>query len=228
MNAEFLSNPVFGVSLTVMLYGCALWLKQKTGWVHPLLATSIALIGVLLLFDIPYDDYNAGGSVITFFLGPATVALAVPLYKQALRFRKQLLPVAAGALIGSLCGLVFNGLVMLWTGASHSLLLTSLPKSATSPVAIEVARMIGGRPELAAVLTVLTGLFGSVVGPRVLRLAGFRQDAAIGAGVGTASHGIGTARLFADSERQGGISGFAMALTAITTSALALPVSWLF
>ncbi|MNG13508.1 Inner membrane protein YohK [compost metagenome] len=88
--------------------------------------------------------------------------------------------------------------------------------------------MIGGRPELAAVLTVLTGLFGSVVGPQVLRLAGFRQDAAIGAGVGTASHGIGTARLLADSERQGGISGFAMALTAIATSALALPVSWLF
>ncbi|GFN31944.1 LrgB family protein [Paenibacillus xylaniclasticus] len=227
MNTEFLNNPVFGVSLTVLLYGIALWLKHKTGWMHPLLMTSIALIGVLLLFDIPYDDYNAGGSV-SFFLGPATVALAVPLYKQALRFRKQLLPVAAGVLIGSLSGLVFNGLVMMWTGASKTLLLTALPKSATSPVAIEVARMLGGKPELAAVLTVLTGLFGSIVGPRVIRLAGFRQDAAVGAGVGTASHGIGTARLLADSEQQGGISGFAMALTAIATSAFALPVSWLF
>ncbi|MWC26616.1 LrgB family protein [Paenibacillus sp. MMS18-CY102] len=228
MNTAFLNNPVFGVSLTIGLYGCAIWLKGKKSWAHPLLVTSIALIGILLLFRIPYESYNKGGAVITFFLGPATVALAVPLYKQMLRFRKQLIPVAIGTLVGSVSGLLINGLIFMWTGASHTLLLTALPKSATSPVAIEVARMIGGKPELAAVLTVLTGLFGSVAGPWVLRSCGFRQDAAIGAGVGTASHGIGTARLLADSEQQGGISGFAMALTAIVTSMLALPLSWLF
>ncbi|MFC4775443.1 LrgB family protein [Paenibacillus sp. GCM10023252] len=220
------ANPLFGVALTVGVYALAVRLHQKNRRMHPLLVTSIVLITALQLGGIPYEDYNQGGSILTFLLGPATVALAVPLYKQALIYRKQLLSILAGSTIGCSAGMAVNGWAVYATGGSKTLLLSSLPKSATSPVAIELARLLGGIPELGAVLAVLTGLLGSVIGPALVRRLGITKDAAIGAAVGTAAHGIGTARLLGESERQGGISGFAMAISAIVTSLLAVPVSW--
>jgi putative effector of murein hydrolase len=164
--------------------------------------------------------------VITFFLGPATIALGVPLYKQAKRIGPALPAIALAVAAGSAVGVASAAALVKLAGGSNVVLRSMLPKSVTSPIAIELARQIGGSPELASVFVVFAGVLGSIVGPRVLRLCGVRGDVAIGAAVGTSSHGIGVARLVRDSELQAGVGALSMALAGIFTSILMIPVQW--
>lgn len=181
---------------------------------------------MLLLCDIPYEAYSAGGDIITFFLGPATVALAVPFYKNFQKLRDQLVPIVIAVSAGLLCGLLAVWGISGLLHASEQMMLTMMPKSVTTPIAIEIADLLGGTPELAGVFAVLTGLLGSMMGPILLRLCRFRSDLAIGAAMGTAAHGIGTARIMRDSEIQGGISAFAMGLSSILTPLFCIPLIW--
>jgi predicted murein hydrolase (TIGR00659 family) len=184
------------------------------------------LIALLVLARIPYDRYRAGGDVITFFLGPATIALGVPLYKQAKRIGPALPAVALAVAAGSAAGVIVAGALVRLAGGPEVILRSMLPKSVTTPIAIELSRQVGGSPELTSVFVVLAGVLGSVVGPRVLRYCGVRGDIAIGAAVGTSAHGIGTARLVRDSELQAGAGALSMALAGIFTSVLMIPVQW--
>ncbi len=224
--SELLYHPLFGVTVTVAAYAVANRIHRKRKWLHPLFLTSGGLIVTLLLLRIPYEAYKAGGDLIVFFLGPATVALGVPLYKQAHRIRNHMLAVVSGITAGSVSGMLSAGILVYTLGGTREILLSMLPKSVTSPIAIEIARELGGVPELAGVFAVLTGLLGSMIGPEVLRAVGIRGDIPLGTAVGTASHGIGTARIIRESELQGSFSGFAMGLAGIITSILAIPLYW--
>jgi len=220
-------QPLFGIAATVIFYSAAQLLNRRFKWLHPLCITAGGLIVLLLACGIPYESYKAGGDVITFFLGPATVALAVPLYKAVKQMKGKLRAVIGGVIVGSTVGLLSAALMMWLLRGSQDVLLSMLPKSVTAPVAIELSRQLGGIPELGGVFAVLTGLLGSMVGPMLLRLVKFRGDIAIGTAIGTASHGIGTARVLRDSELQGGVSGFAMGLSCIVTPILCIPIYWL-
>ncbi|WP_028560308.1 LrgB family protein [Paenibacillus pinihumi] len=227
MNSEaFYDMPLFGMTVTVLFYTLAQLVNRRFRWLNPLFLTAGSLMLLLLVFKIPYTSYRAGGDIITFFLGPATVALAVPFYKYANKLKGQLLPIAAGVAAGAVSGLLSVWLLSSLLSASRETLLSMLPKSVTAPVAIEIARTLGGTPELAGVFTVLTGLLGSMIGPQLLKLCRIRSDAAIGTAMGTAAHGIGTARILRDSELQGGISGFAMGLSSMLTPLLCIPLGW--
>jgi predicted murein hydrolase (TIGR00659 family) len=219
--------PLFGITITIVFYVASQLLNKRLRWLHPLFLTAGGLILFLLLCNIPYQDYKIGGDTITFFLGPATVALAVPLYKSARKMKGQIRAIVLGSAIGCTVGVVSAGILVWVLQGSMDILLSMLPKSVTSPVAIEIARQLGGIPELGGVFAVLTGLLGSMLGPWVLRKAGVRSDIAIGTSIGTAAHGIGTARIVRDSELQGGISGFAMGLSCIFTPILCIPIYWL-
>ncbi|MCC3376751.1 LrgB family protein [Cohnella sp. REN36] len=224
----FAGQPLFGIALTISAYVAALWLNGKRSWVHPLFATTGSLIALLLVCGIPYDAYREGGDLITFFLGPTTVALAVPLYKAIRTMRRHLKAVVVGVLAGSAAGIASSAFLVWLMGGTRELLLSMLPKSVTSPIAIELAGQLGGSPQLAGVFTVLTGLIGSMFGPAMLRLLRIRSDLAIGAAVGTSAHGIGTGRLVRESEVQAGISSMAMSLAGIVTSLLCIPIyAWL-
>ncbi|WP_201007822.1 LrgB family protein [Paenibacillus glycanilyticus] len=226
MNEAWFQQPLFGITITVLFYVGAQLLNSRYKWLNPLFVTSGGIILLLLFGDIPYEAYKAGGDIITFFLGPATVALAVPFYKNFQKLRDQLLPIVIGVGAGLICGLLAVwGIVSLLHG-SKQIMLTMLPKSVTTPIAIEVADLLGGTPELAGVFAVLTGLLGSMIGPSILKLFRFRSDLAIGAAMGTAAHGIGTARIMRDSEIQGGISAFAMGLSSILTPLFCIPLIW--
>ncbi|WP_435166872.1 LrgB family protein [Paenibacillus glycanilyticus] len=226
MNEAWFQQPLFGITITVLFYVGAQLLNSRYKWLNPLFVTSGGIILLLLIGDIPYEAYKAGGDIITFFLGPATVALAVPFYKNFQKLRDQLLPIVIGVGAGLICGLLAVwGIVSLLHG-SKQIMLTMLPKSVTTPIAIEVADLLGGTPELAGVFAVLTGLLGSMIGPSILKLFRFRSDLAIGAAMGTAAHGIGTARIMRDSEIQGGISAFAMGLSSILTPLFCIPLIW--
>jgi predicted murein hydrolase (TIGR00659 family) len=224
--AEPHAEPLFGVAITVLAYGAAKALHRRWSWAHPLFFTCLAVVVVLKLTKVSFSDYRVGGSAVQFFLSPATIALGVPLYKQWGKVRKHAGAVVAAIVAGAASGMAAAGELVRLLGGSRVVLLSMVPKSVTTPISMEVARQLGGTPELAAAFTVTAGLVGSVIGPALLRRAGVRGDLAIGAAMGTAAHGIGTARVIQESELQGGVSGLAMALAGIVTSLLAIPVHW--
>jgi len=229
MPTSLVHDPLFGVAVTVLAYTAALRLNRRLKWLHPLFVTSAGLIALLLLADIPYEAYRKGGDHLAFFLGPATVALGVPLYRQAALIRRRLAAMFAGITVGCVSAMASAAGLVWLMGGTRELLISMMPKAATTPISVEIARQLGGQPELTAVLTVVTGLIGSMIGPELLRLAGIREDVPLGAAVGTAAHGIGTARLVRESELAGSVSGFSMGAAGIVTALLAIPLDiWLF
>lgn len=221
---EWWNDPLFGVTATVAAYVVAQRLHARFSWLHPLFVCSALLIVLLLASGIPYESYRIGGDLLVFCLGPATVALGVPMYKHAVRLKRQMRAIVAGVVAGCLCGMTSSAFFVWIAGGTKELWVTALPKSTSSPISIEIVRQLGGIPELGAVLTVLTGLVGSMIGPEFLRLVGVRDDIALGAAIGTGSHGIGTARILRESELQGSAGGLAMGLAGIVTSVLAIPL----
>jgi predicted murein hydrolase (TIGR00659 family) len=179
------------------------------------------LVGaVLLIADVPYRDYLAGSTFVSFWLGPATVALALPLHHEWHLVRRTALPVLTGVLAGAVVSIASAVLVTGLTGGSDDLELTMAPKAATTPVSIALSEQIGGIPALTAVLTIIAGITGAVVGPWVLDRLRIRDPRARGIALGAVSHGIGTSRALQESRTEGAFSGLSMALTALATSLL--------
>jgi predicted murein hydrolase (TIGR00659 family) len=226
VNNPVTASPIFGVGITVLVYSIALALHRRWRWMHPLLITCGVLIVLLRVTRIPYAAYNHGGEIISFFLGPATIALGVPFYKQSRRIGRHVLPIVLSVTIGAATGLSTAWAFVKLAHGSDEVARSMLPKSVTTPISIELSRQLGGTPELSAVFTVLAGLIGSVVGPMILRAFGVRRDIPLGLAMGTSAHGIGTARVVQESELQGGSAGFAMALAGIVTAILSIPVQW--
>ncbi|MDQ8735164.1 LrgB family protein [Paenibacillus sp. LHD-38] len=225
---EWINQPLFGITLSVMAYSGAQLVHRRWRWLHPLFLCSGFIILLLLSFHIPYEAYKIGGDVITLLLGPATVALGVPIYKNFGLIKKHITSILIAITVGSLTSIVSAAVLVAFLGGSREILLSMLPKSVSSPIAIEISRQLGGFPELTAVLTVLTGLFGSMFGKKLLTTFRLKNEIAIGIAIGTSAHGIGTARLLRDSEIQGSMSGFAMGVAGIITSILFIPIYWWF
>lgn len=230
--SQVFSSPLFGVAITVIAYVIGTGAHRRWNWAHGLVVTCGLLVALILVAQrrgwFTYADYKTGGDVVAFFLGPATVALGVPFYKRVREIREHLWAVLISVAAGSATGIASSVLLVKAMHGSRDVMLSMTPKSVTTPISMEVSRMIGGVPELTAVLTVLAGLIGSVMGPWILRRVGVRGEIATGAAVGTSSHGIGTARLVRESELAGGVSGLSMALAGIITSLMAAAIrTWL-
>lgn len=220
------NSPLFGVTLTVGAYVIAQAVYRRLPWLHPLVPTCGAIIALLLWRHIPYSAYKQGGDLIAFFLGPATVALGMPLHKQSRKIRGHVMALLIAIAAGSLAAMASAAALVYLLHGSRAVLLSMIPKSVTTPISMAISQQLHGEPALTAVFTVIAGLIGSVLGPGALRTLGVRRDLAIGAAIGTSSHGIGTARVLRDSELQGGVSGLAMAVAGIVTSLLAILVEW--
>lgn len=189
---------------------------------HPLASSVVVaaalLVAVLVLTDTPYPVYFEGAQFVHFLLGPATVSLAVPLWRNRVAVRRNLLPMAAALLAGCLTAIV-SAVAIAWAlGAPGEVLASLSTKSVTAPIAMALTDTIGGIPALAAVLVMLTGILGSVVVTPLMNALGIRDFAARGFAVGVASHGIGTARAFQVSEEAGTFAGIAMGLNGALTA----------
>jgi predicted murein hydrolase (TIGR00659 family) len=221
------ASPLLGLTATLIAYQSAYALYRYAGnnpLLNPVAISVLFLIALLMLTDTPYTEYFEGAQFVHFLLGPATVALAVPLYKQLNKLRTLWLPLVTALLAGvAFAGLSAVGIAMA-LGASKATLLSLAPKSVTAPIAMGVAEKIGGLPSLTAALVVITGIVGAVIGTKVFDLMRIKDDSIRGFSLGLTSHGIGTARAFQQSEEMGAFSGLAMALSAFTT-AIILP--WL-
>jgi len=170
-------------------------------------------------------SYFEGAQFVHFLLGPATVSLAIPLYRQWHRVKASALAILSAILAGSLAA-SGTAVAVAWAmGASPELLATVAPKSVTAPVAMAIAEELGGLPSLTAVLVIVTGVMGAMLGPLVLDLVGIKDWRARGLAIGTTSHGIGTARALTVNDTAGAFAGLAMGLNALAT-ALLLPILW--
>lgn len=205
--------------VTVAAYEFGRWLRTRTH--SPLaqpVAVAIVIIGVLLTVSgTSYDDYADATTLISFLLGPATVALAIPLYHQVSRLKGMVVPVLVALTAGVAVSMVSGILLVRWLGGSDVLERTMAPKAVTTPVAIELTDRLGGYPELAAAFAIVIGIIAAMVAPRVLTLLRIRDPRARGVAVGAVSHGIGTARMLEESQVEGAFSGLAMGLTAVVT-----------
>jgi predicted murein hydrolase (TIGR00659 family) len=183
--------------------------------------TSVAvLVGVLGATGTPYPRFFEGAQFVHFLLGPAIVALALPLHRELHREQALAVPLTVALLAGSVTAAVTAVVTARLAGASRETLLSLAPKSATAPVAMGIAEKLGGLPSLTASLVVLTGVLGAVIGPGLLRRLRVTDQAATGFALGVASHGLGTARAFELGETAGAFSGLGMGLNALATSIL--------
>jgi predicted murein hydrolase (TIGR00659 family) len=217
------ATPLLGLTVTLLAYQAAYWLYARSG-LNPLanpVALSVAmLVALLLATDTPYATYFEGAQFVHFLLGPATVALAVPLYANLDKLRKNLLPIGGALLAGSVTAVV-SAVAIGWVlGASRETLLSLAPKSVTTPIAMGIAEKLGGLPSLTAVLVVCTGILGAVLARGTLNLLRIEDHAVRGFAVGVAAHGIGTARAFQVSETMGAFAGLAMGLNGLVTAFL--------
>lgn len=222
---SYLSDaPLLWLTATLLAYGlgdAAARAARGAPLVNPVLVAVALLAGMLWLTATPYAVYFEGAQFVHFLLGPATVALAVPLHAALPRLRRALLPVAAALLVGSGTALVSALAVAGWLGAGRETLIALAPKSTTAPVAIGIAEALGGSPTLTAVLVIATGLIGAIVATPLLDALGLRDWRARGLAVGVAAHGIGTARALQVHPEAGAFAGLGMGLNAVLTALLA-------
>ena len=223
------SSPLLWLTATVAAYAAAAALHQAGGeaaLLNPVLVAVAILVGVLVATGTPYQQYFDGAQFVHFLLGPATVALAVPLYRQGPRLRQLWLPVSGGLFAGSLTAAA-SALGVGWLlGLSPESLLSLLPKSVTTPVAMGISEQVGGLPSLTAVLVIATGITGAVIAVPLLSLARLRDPAVQGLSIGVAAHGIGTARAFQIDSQAGAFSGLGMGLNALLTAVLVPLLVW--
>lgn len=225
------ADPLLWLTATLVAYGLgdrAFRAAGRRPLVNPVLL-AVALLAVLLrLTGTPYATYFEGAQFVHFMLGPATVALAVPLHANLPRIRATAVPMLAALLAGSLTAMGSAVGIAAALGARPETLLSLLPKSATAPVALGVSEGIGGSPTLTAVLVILTGITGAVVATPLLNLLRIRDWRARGFATGVAAHGIGTARAFQVNDTAGAFAAVGMGLNALLTALLApLLAPWL-
>lgn len=220
---EFLQNKYFLIALTFGFYLGAQLLQRRTGirLLNPILLSIAAMICFLMMCDIDYGTYRAGGDYIDFWLKPAVVALGVPLYKQLSTIRRQLLPLLLSELAGCVAGVVSVVLLAELFGASREVVISLAPKAVTTPIAMEISQAVGGIPPLTAAVVVATGIFGSMAGFRIVKMSHIHSPIAGGLSIGTASHAVGTAAAMEVSERYGAFSSIGLTLNGVLTALLA-------
>jgi predicted murein hydrolase (TIGR00659 family) len=221
-------EPLAALAATLLAWLAAVRLHLLLGrhpLANPVLIAVALLAGGLLAAGIEYRDYFAGAQFVHFLLGPATVALAVPLYRQFALVRASALAATVSVVLGGAFAALAGIACALALGAAPEVTASLAPRSVTTPVAMGIAERIGGLPSLAAVVVILSGIVGAALGPLVLDMAGVRDWRARGLAIGTAAHGIGTARALSVNATAGAFSGLAMGLNALAT-ALLLPLLW--
>ena len=218
------ASPLLWLTATIAAYLAADHLQQRLDrhpLANPVLVAVVILVAVLGISRTPYPVYFEGAQFVHFMLGPATVALAVPLAAKIDDLRRLFLPMLAAVIAGSATAIVTAVAVASLLGASPTTLLSLAPKSVTTPIAMAIAEQIGGVPALTAVLVILTGITGAVIVTPLMNALGLRDYAARGLAAGVASHGIGTARAFQVNELAGTFAGLGLALNGLVTAILA-------
>jgi predicted murein hydrolase (TIGR00659 family) len=217
------ANPLLWLTATMLAYIAGHWLYRKSGenpLVNSVAIAVIVLIALLWATDTDYTRYFDGAQFVHFMLGPAVVALAVPLYENRRKVRRTILPIVLALLAGSTTAVVSAVGIAVALGASMETVTSLAPKSVTSPIAMGIAERIGGLPSLTAGLVIITGILGATIGTPLFNAMGVKDWRARGFAMGVTAHGIGTARAFQVNEIAGTFAAIALGLNGVVTAIL--------
>lgn len=221
------TSPLLGLTATLLAYqlAYAIYARMKFNPLANPVAIAVAiLVLILVATKTPYQAYFDGAQFVHFLLGPATVALAIPLYQQAGKLKRDWLALLAGAVLGSAAAIATAMGVAWLLGASPATIMSIAPKSVTTPIAMGIAEKIGGLPSLTAVLVITTGILGATLARGILNFLKISDHGIRGFALGVTAHGIGTARAFQVSDEMGAFAGLAMGVSGVLT-ALLLPLA---
>ncbi len=220
---SILENPMWTLFLMLSIYSISVMIRRRTGnaWLNPLIITSAALMIYVYALDIPYESFKKGSDFIDFWLKPAVVILAVPLYLNWDRIRKQWLPILLSQAAGSIVGLFSGVFIAKLMGANKEVAISMAAKSVTNPIAIEVTRSLGGIPAITVVAVIIAGLTGQLLGIYWLKLARVNLPSAQGLSLGTASHALGINAAFEKSGKYAAYASVGLIFNGILTAFLA-------
>ncbi len=215
----FINSPFFGLSLSIFTFQLGLIINRK--WKHPVthpLLVSIILCSLFLgLTGIPYEAYYKGGSIIAAFLGPATAVLAVSMYEQLETLKKNILPIVVGTLVGSVTAIGSIIVMGRLFNLDYQLILSLIPKSVTTPIGLSLSEALGGIQSITVAAIIITGNFGALICPTLIKLFRVKNPVAAGLAIGTCSHVTGTTKAIELGEVEGAISGLAIGCAGIAT-----------
>lgn len=219
----FFQNTTFILFLTVALYSIGLFLTAKYKMIifNPIILSTLVLMVYCIFLKVPYEKYEEAGQYIDFFLKPSIVALAIPLYLQWDKIKKQLLPILFSQIVGCLVGILSVVIIAKLCGAEKEIILSLAPKSVSTPIALEVSSSLKGIPSITAAAVIITGIFGSMVGFRILNLSRITKPMSQGIAMGTSSHALGTMKALQVSDKYGAFASVGMIFNGILTAILA-------
>lgn len=213
------NNIFFGIVLSLLAFEFGLYISRKTklAILNPLLIAIASVIIFLLAFNIDFEKYNEGAKFINMFLGPATVILAVPLYKQINLLKENFIPIVIGIIVGSLSGIISVFMLCFIFNFENNLTISLLSKSVTTPIGIEITNQLGGLVPVTVLSIVLSGIVGAVIGPSICKLFKIKNEIAVGVAIGTASHAVGTTKALELGETQGAMSSLSIGIAGLIT-----------
>lgn len=216
---EILHTSIFALLLSILAYEIGIFINKKTkiAFFNPLMLAIIIVIGTLLVLDIPLEQYKKGGDFISMFLTPATVILAVPLYKNINSLKKDYAAIISGVIIGSITAIASVWGLARAFGLPKDLLVSLLPKSITTPLGIELSNQIGGIPSVTVAAIIITGIVGAVFAQWILKTFRITDKTAKGIAIGTSAHALGTTKAVELGETEGAMSGLAIGLAGLVT-----------
>lgn len=222
-------SEIFDLALVVGTYIAATILYKKThlSVLHPLLTSIFVIIVILEFLDIEYASFQQGSHLIHFMLGPSVVALGYVLFEQMKYLKGNVVSILTSVFVGAIVGIISVIVIGKLMGADQSLIATLQPKSVTTPIAMGISEKNGCIPSLTAVIVVAVGIFGSIVGPAVMKVLGIESRIAKGLALGASSHGVGTAAAIQLGAVEGALSGLAIGLMGIMTAILVPVISYL-
>lgn len=217
---DFLTNNIlFGlvISLAAFEIGLLIYRKTRIPVFNPLLIAVTLIIVFLTVFNIDVDRYNESGKLINMFLGPSTVVLAVPLYKQLDLLKKNAYAILSGIIMGSIIGIGLIIFISYYLGLNPDIIKSLVPKSVTTPIGISISSQIGGIVPITVLAVIVTGIIGSIIGPTICKLFRIKNKVAIGVAIGTASHAVGTSKALELGEVEGAMSSLSIGIAGIVT-----------
>lgn len=222
---SLIASPLFGITLSLLAFeaGTIVFKKTKSPFFNPMIVGTSIIVLILLYFNIEIENYNKGASFISFFLGPATVVLAVPLYNQMSLLKSNSIAIISGILAGCVASIISVVALSKLLGIDEQLLLTLIPKSITTPIGIELSKQIGGIPSLTVISIVIAGNTGYIAAPYICRLFRISDPVAKGIAIGTSAHALGTTKAIEMGEVEGAMGGLAIGIAGIVT-VLIVPV----
>lgn len=219
-----LSNSTFfGVFLSLVGYGTGVFIKKKLKFAlfNPLLIAIIIVMAVLKLTGIKYQDYNESAKYISYLLTPATVCLSIPLYRQLAILKKNFKAIAAGIIAGAISSMGSVLAMSVLFGLTHEQYVTLLPKSITTAIGMGVSEELGGLVTITVAVIIVTGIIGNIIAEPVCKLFRITEPTAVGIGIGSSAHAVGTARAFEIGETEGAMSSLSIVVSGLVTVIMA-------